>query len=241
MYHRRKTGTQLVVSLLLFCSFHSLANMIVYPMSVYMKDNGEGSVRVISKSNDVQYVRTKVFKIENPATPQEKEVEVSSKDGSGLIVMPPMFAVPGGASKLVRMVSMEPVAKEVMYRVMFESVPSLDDTAPAKDKSIGTQLSVNLVWGILVSVPPATPVVDLTLSTNKQQILNHGTQRVKIIDLAMCRKGQTGSACKHKTDNRNIFPGGTYALPAESGVQTVEVKYKNWITNKTAVQTFSVN
>ncbi|KFD22138.1 fimbria/pilus periplasmic chaperone [Yokenella regensburgei] len=238
-----KTLIKKVLPVSLACFFipAAFANMTVYPMAVSMGANGEGSVRVISKSNDVQYVRTKVFKITNPATPEEKEVEVSGNDGTGLVVMPPLFALPGGASKLVRMEAMDPDQKEAIYRVMFQSVPSLDDASTANTSAISSKLSVNLVWGVLVSVPPQQPVIKLTLSGDKHQLLNQGTQRVKITDIALCRAGQSGKNCQHKTDNRNIFPDGQYQLPSLSGIQHIEITYKDWIAKKNGSQSFVVN
>lgn len=218
------------------------ANMTVYPMAVGLDANGEGSVRVISKSPEVQYVRTKVLRITDPATPQEKEVEVSGGSGDELVVMPPMFAIPGGASKRARMVAMDPQEKEVLYRVMFESVPALEDTVnEEKSKGISTELSVNLIWGVLVSVPPRQPVIQLTLSPDKTLLLNKGTQRVKITGISLCRKGQRGEACLRTNENRNLFPDSTYKLPSLKGFEKIEITYKDWIKNKNDSQVFSIN
>ncbi|MBW7984055.1 fimbrial protein [Enterobacillus tribolii] len=214
--------------------------MTIYPMALGLNAGGEGSVKVISKSGNVQYIKTNVFRIENPATPQEKEVAVKDSSGNGLVVMPPKFAIPGGAGKRVNMVAMEPQEKETLYRVKFLSVPSLDDNLVVNDKTISSEVSVNLVWGVLVSVPPRQPVIHLSLSADNTQLLNQGTQRVKIIDVALCRKGQSGAQCSHKKDNHNLFPDGNYALPPLAGTRKVEITYKDWIKNKTDIQTFSL-
>lgn len=98
--------------LLLCTSFFAQSNMTVYPMSVSINSQGEGSVRVISKTNEVQYIKATVFRIDNPSTPQEKEIEVTSGDANQLVIMPPKFALLGGSSKTVRFVAMEPEQKE---------------------------------------------------------------------------------------------------------------------------------
>lgn len=79
--------------LLLCTSFFAQSNMTVYPMSVSINSQGEGSVRVISKTNEVQYIKATVFRIDNPSTPQEKEIEVTSGDANQLVIMPPKFAL----------------------------------------------------------------------------------------------------------------------------------------------------
>ena len=144
--------SRLTPLLFVFAPFLAQSNMTVYPMAVSINSQGEGNVRVISKSNEVQYIKATVFRIDNPSTPQENEVEIKSGDANHLVVMPPKFALPAGSSKTVRFVAMEPEQKEKNYRVKFEAVPSIDDVATDK-KDLSMQLTVNLIWGIVVSVP----------------------------------------------------------------------------------------
>lgn len=214
------------------------ANMTVYPMAVGLDAKGEGSVRLLSKTNEVQFVRSRILKITHPGTPEEKEVEMSAISGDGLVAMPPKFAIPGGSSKLVRFVSMNVPEKEEIYRVMFQAVPSLDDEpSPELQGKIDTKLSVNLVWGILVTVPPAQPRIELALSTDNHYLQNNGTQRVKIINVGLCRHNQSDKECDWKQDNLNIYPDQKYTLPDMKGYEKLVIKYKNWIdkTNKELV------
>ncbi|MDV5139373.1 fimbrial protein [Chimaeribacter arupi] len=214
----------------LFACTAAFANMTIYPMAVGLDAKGEGSVRIFSKTNDVQFVKTTIKKINDPGTPQEKEVEVSAGTDTGLVIMPPKFAVPGGASKTVRFVAMEPVNKEAMYRVLFEGVPSLDDSPKnQKGNTVTSAVNVNLVWGILVTVPPVNPIIELALSADNSSLQNHGTQRVKITDIGLCRAETAEKACTWKKENRNIFPDKTYSLPASAGYEKVIIKYYDWI------------
>ena len=213
--------------LLLCTSFFAQSNMTVYPMSVSINSQGEGSVRVISKTNEVQYIKATVFRIDNPSTPQEKEIEVTSGDANQLVIMPPKFALPGGSSKTVRFVAMEPEQKEKNYRVKFEAVPSIDDATDNK-KDLSMQLTVNLIWGIVVSVPPQQPVAKLDINADKK-LINNGNQRLKILTIAYCKN--SGSAeCRTQTVNKNIFPGQERVLESISGYDKSVVKYNNWIT-----------
>lgn len=198
--------------------------MTVYPMAVSINNQGEGSVRVISKSNEVQYIKATVFRIDNPSTPQEQEVEIKSGDATHLVVMPPKFALPAGSSKTVRFVAMEPEQKEKNYRVKFEAVPSIDDVATDK-KDLSMQLTVNLIWGIVVSVPPQNPVIALKVNS-RSELLNEGNQRVKILTVDYCNS----VSCKTQTVNKNLFPGQVRTLDSISGYNKIVVKYNNWIT-----------
>lgn len=216
--------TRLTPLLFVFAPFFAQSNMTVYPMAVSINSQGEGNVRVISKSNEVQYIKATVFRIDNPSTPQENEVEIKSGDANHLVVMPPKFALPAGSSKTVRFVAMEPEQKEKNYRVKFEAVPSIDDVATDK-KDLSMQLTVNLIWGIVVSVPPQNPVIALKVNS-RSELLNEGNQRVKILTVDYCNS----VSCKTQTVNKNLFPGQVRTLDSISGYNKIVVKYNNWIT-----------
>ncbi|EEU5468911.1 fimbrial protein [Escherichia coli] len=81
--------SRLTPLLFVFAPFLAQSNMTVYPMAVSINSQGEGNVRVISKSNEVQYIKATVFRIDNPSTPQENEVEIKSGDANHLVVSVP--------------------------------------------------------------------------------------------------------------------------------------------------------
>ena len=117
--------SRLTPLLFVFAPFLAQSNMTVYPMAVSINSQGEGNVRVISKSNEVQYIKATVFRIDNPSTPQEQEVEINSGDATHLVVMPPKFALPAGSSKTVRFVAMEPEQKEKIIALNLKRFPVL--------------------------------------------------------------------------------------------------------------------
>lgn len=117
--------SRLTPLLFVFAPFLAQSNMTVYPMAVSINNQGEGNVRVISKSNEVQYIKATVFRIDNPSTPQENEVEIKSGDANHLVVMPPKFALPAGSSKTVRFVAMEPEQKEKIIALNLKRFPVL--------------------------------------------------------------------------------------------------------------------
>ena len=117
--------SRLTPLLFVFAPFLVQSNMTVYPMAVSINSQGEGNVRVISKSNEVQYIKATVFRIDNPSTPQEQEVEIKSGDATHLVVMPPKFALPAGSSKTVRFVAMEPEQKEKIIALNLKRFPVL--------------------------------------------------------------------------------------------------------------------
>ena len=215
------------------------ANMSVYPMAVDMNDQGEGSVRVISRTNDVQYIKTTVLSVSGRNTPQEKETEVSVGGDSGLVVMPPKFALPAGSSKMVRLVSMAPVQEETTWRVKFEAVPQLDDESIA-NKGVKTQLTLNLIWGVLVSVPPEHPRLNLSLQTGVK-IKNDGNQRFKILKVGLCKKAQSEKACTWHEVNENIYPRASYTPKNILNYDRIVVQYWDWISKSTNKKDFVIH
>lgn len=213
------------------------ANMSVYPMSVDMNEQGEGNVRVISRTNDVQYIKSTVLEVTGRNTPQEKETEITTGNPNAIVVMPPKFALPAGASKMVRLVSMEPVQEETTYRVRFEAIPQLDDEAIA-DKGVKTQLTLNLIWGVLVSVPPQHP--QLKMSLHNGQIKNDGNQRFKISNIGLCKKSQAEKDCVWQEVNENIYPRSGYAPKNILNYDHIVVKYWDWIGKAKNSKDFSI-
>lgn len=90
------------------------------------------------------------------------------------------------------------------------------------------QLTVNLIWGIVVSVPPQQPVIKLDINADKK-LINNGNQRLKILTIGYC-KNSSSAECRTQTVNKNIFPGQERVLESISGYDKIVVKYNNWIT-----------
>lgn len=217
------------------------ANMSVYPMAVDMNDQGEGSVRVISRTDDIQYIKTTILSISGRSTPQEKETEIKTGDPTSIVVMPPKFALPAGASKMVRIVAMEPVQEETTYRVKFEAVPQLDDPLEGTGaKTTTSQLTINLIWGVLVSVPPANPQLKMSLNSSSG-IMNDGNQRFKILKVGLCKKSQTEKDCAWQDVDKNIYPHSSYMPKSILNYDRVVVQYWNWIDKSKHSQEFSIH
>ncbi|EHS92229.1 TPA: fimbria/pilus periplasmic chaperone [Klebsiella oxytoca] len=217
----------------------SYANMSVYPMSVDMNNQGEGNVRVISRTNDVQFIKTTIVKISDAGTAKEKENEIKTGDPNAIVVMPPKFALPAGASKMVRLVSMEPALQETTYRVKFEAVSQLDDPLEGT-KGTKTQLNINLIWGVLVSVPPEHPELKMSLQPGGE-ITNNGNQRFKVLKIGLCKKAQADKECAWQDVGRNLYPTAHFAPKNILNYDRVVIQYWNWIDKTRKSQSFSIH
>jgi P pilus assembly chaperone PapD len=206
----------LSLSGLLFCAT-SMANMTVYPVVAEIKGGSEATtIQVTSRTGSIQYIRTLVKRVDNPATPQETEVPV--KNMEGLVVSPEKLALSGGSIRTVRLIGLDTPEKETVYRVYFESVPSPDDSATT---SSGSTVGINLVWGVLVRLLPLHPDYRIELSPDGAQILNVGNSRLHIQKISGCESG-----CPWQNIDRNIYPGQQLTLPAEKKLHELQMEYQ---------------
>lgn len=157
----------------MFACGHARANMLVYPMAAEINSSREEatSLFVYSKSDHVQYIRTRIMRIEHPGMPQEKEVPTGNDIETGLVVSPEKFALSPGTKKTIRVISTQAPEREEAWRVYFEAVPELEDD-PQADGKQNSSVSVNLVWGVLLRVSPSDPRPALV--TDGHHLLNTG-------------------------------------------------------------------
>lgn len=202
------------------------ANMTVYPMSVNFGASGESAktIQVYSKSDETQFVQATVKRVIDPATPQEREETVSNWQGVGLVVSPPKFALPAGASRAVRIVALSSPKIEEVYRIYLEraALPS-EDQVNIKSP-VDSSVSVNLIWGVLVNLQPTEARVTLERPGPKT-LRNSGNIRVALVEAGSC-SGLDDASCKWTKLGRNLYPGTDLELPGAAAAATLRIKYQ---------------
>ncbi|WP_081069373.1 fimbrial protein TcfA [Burkholderia diffusa] len=203
----------LLASSSLVTAANAFANMTVYPMSLAI-DTAKAQtaqIRVYSKSDEVQYVKVSVKKVIEPATDREHELPVGVADGGGLVVSPQKFVLSGGASHVVRLISLARPQEETLYRVYFEPVTTLDDGAD-DTRAVKGDVSVNLVWGVLVRVLPvvARPRIEVVTPTS---IENRGNVRIGVLDIGRCQQAPTPVSCVWHAVDSSVYPGQSLSVP----------------------------
>ncbi|WP_045449953.1 fimbrial protein [Citrobacter sp. S-77] len=197
---------------LLVISFGTCANFIIYPISKDIHGGGSELIRIYSKSTDTQYIKIYAKRIINPGTREESEVDVANwKDG--MVVTPRLIILPAGSSKSVRLTQVKNPAVEEVYRVYFESVKPDKKEDITENKSIKTDLSVNIIYAALVRALPETTKVHVNASVSPEKsivINNAGNIRVGVKDIYFCRIAKMGNDCVKKSYNKNIYPGNMF-------------------------------
>lgn len=194
-------------SLCLFFATNTIAAMYVYPMEATLDDKGTRQLTLLSKDDDVQFVKVTLKRIENPGTLQEREVVSDIGGDTGIAVVPSKIALAAGSERIVRIVSMLPPEKETTWRIYFESVDkntfSSEVTGNASNKGISTRVGVNVIWGVLLHVPPQNAMVSIKYRPGTSEILNDGTVRLPLKEIGICdRQGN----CKWQNKVKTIYP-----------------------------------
>ncbi|MBC3377657.1 fimbrial protein [Serratia fonticola] len=220
-----------IFGFLLFIVFSSvaIANMSIYPMNVELGETGATQIRVISQSDVVQFVKVTEKQIINPGTPQEKEVSVDGFAKNSLVITPQKLAISAGSQRLVRLVAVELPEKETTWRVYFEGVPELEDSAAgAEPQTTSTKVGISLVWGALVHVAPKKVVASLRLDARRGLVTNDGTLRMPLREVGVC--DQAG-ACQWQKETATIYPGTEIKVPSlivQPG-KKYKARYYHWL------------
>lgn len=198
------------------------ANMTIYPMRVALQTDKPAEMRVYSKSAQPQFVKITLKEIVDPATAQEQEIDVSSGARAPLLLSPGKFALPGGGNRVVRVIPLLDVEKETAYRAYFEAVKGDEpSTLDAPVEGADASVSVNLVWGTLISLLPRDGVAAMALRGDA--LHNTGTLKLGLLGVAEC----TGTVCTPHELSRSLYPGQQLKLPfTPRAGQRIELRYR---------------
>lgn len=199
------------------------ANLTVHPMRLPVHDGRAGQIRVYSQTSKVQYVQTRVLRLDQPGTPEENEVELRPGNQDGVVVTPGKFVLASGGNRLVRVIPLESVRQETPYRVYFEGVPPPQEEMTDEASETATaNVGVSLIWGALVHVIPAQPVPDMQL--DGADLHNNGNVRLGVTSIKACT---APTQCTEHPLERSLYPGARMALPFDpAGVTQMIVSYR---------------
>ena len=238
-----KSWVMILAASPLLLSASSFAGISVYPISVPMQKSGGAQISVTTNSATTEYVKTTVKKINNPATAQESESVISQSSGNGIVVTPEKFGLSPGTTRIIRLINIQPPQTEEAYRVYFEGVPGLNSNDKNEQKG-PAKLGISMIWGVLVTVPPATPRLDFTLDPARGVVSNTGNIHLKINSIGLCPQQLTDDGCKWSKPVKNsIYPNQRATLSPElfkgNNYRVVKVKYFNWTDKTVGVKEFS--
>jgi P pilus assembly chaperone PapD len=222
----------------------AFANITVSPMKVALSEQHASDVVISSKSETTQYIQGKITEVHNPGTPQESETPAPQGEQNSLVVSPLKFGLPAGNSQPVRIVGLGDSNEEKIYRVHFQSMTPEQFRQPDSNKNVTSELSLTIVWGVVVMVPPAKQVAKLGWDASAQKITNTGNIHLLINRIGLCDSDKPAATCQWKTLKKNVYPGKPFSpelsVPASVSSENVRIDYFNDYTQKQEVENFPV-
>lgn len=209
--------------------------MTVYPMETEIGKNGTAQIKVLSQSDEVQFIKISVKKIINPGVQGEKEVESNISTEQALIVTPQKLVLTAGSERIVRLVSLTPQKYESTWRVYFEEVSEnvfkseLEGRVVPKKRA---EVGVSIIWGALIHVAPSQPEARLACIIDSNNVVNTGTLRLQLKEFAICN---ASGECQWRNEKTTVYPGTSVRILGErfSSEYYYRVKYYNWMKNVT--------
>lgn len=200
--------------LLLFMGCHSSwAGIQVSPMTVSLGTHNQyvSSIKVLSDSQETQYIKVDIKKIENPGMPEQKEVNLIDKTGA-IIASPQRFILPAGGSHVIRLLSDGIPSTEGVWRVYIYSVS--DDDQDAASKGSDAKIAINIHWGVLVYNEPEKPQPQLSFNPATGLLTNTGNTRIFITRYGFCHATKN---CQWQHLDYAIYPNTAKRLNGEGG------------------------
>lgn len=199
--------------LLLFMGCHSSwAGIQVSPMTVSLDTHNQyvSSIKVLSDSQETQYIKVDVKKIENPGSPEQKEVDLIDKAGA-IIASPQRFILPAGGSHVVRLLSDGIPSTEGVWRVYVYSVG--DNDQGEESKGSDAKIAINIHWGVLVYNEPEKPQPQLSFNPVTGLLTNTGNTRIFITRYGFCHATEN---CQWQNFDYAIYPNTAKRLSLNS-------------------------
>ncbi|WP_339099463.1 hypothetical protein QJR42_09220 [Yersinia enterocolitica] len=199
---------------LLFMGCHSSwAGIQVSPMTVSLDTHNQyvGSIKVFSDSQETQYIKVDIKKIENPGTPEQKEVDLTDKSGA-IIASPQRFILPAGGSHVVRLLSDGIPSTEGVWRVYVHSVGNDDQNIASQGSN--AKIAININWGVLVYNEPEKPQPQLSFNPATGLLTNTGNTRMFITRYGFCHAAEN---CHWQRLDYAIYPNTAKRLNGEGG------------------------
>lgn len=209
MFRKRKekwVGWLIGATLLCLFSSVAAANISVYPMLLVVGKGGLATLDVYSQADEPAYVQVTLKRLRyaaGTAQPLEEEVPV---DEEAVLAVPVRLVLPAGAKRRIRLIAPAGSAVEEAYRVYVETVaPPEDEVMAGAGDGASANVSLNIVWGALLFVPPLERRVALVYDASSGELVNEGNVHLRVVGVGYCKAG--GGCESRELSLPPMFPG----------------------------------
>lgn len=229
----KRIKSVLLVMLGFLFSMASNASIQVEPMRAELDLKGNAVIKVRTTGSGTAYIRASLKQVYSPATPGEYEQDAILWDNNGLMLTPQKLIIPANSQRTLRLINMKPPEKETVYRVMIESVT--EEGLPLADSpTLSAGFGMNIIWGVVVNVPPAQPLIMFDFNQSLNSISNKGSQRIIFRKIESCDSDFKN--CKTYEVKNTIYPDQQWIMENNivTGSKTKFTVY-DWINKKEVV------
>ncbi|MFN4025282.1 MAG: hypothetical protein ACK4MQ_10630 [Hyphomonas sp.] len=186
--------------------------------------NTRQDVILSNESERRYYISVEASEILSPGTPQEVRVQIENPEELGLLVSPNRMVLEPGASRALRIVSINEVLEnERIYRVRVTPQVGAIEANPAEGEERGINIVMLTAYDLLITVRPANgqPVIQVERTQDELRLTNIGNTNTLLMDGQACSGAGATMSCIPLEDSR-LYAGATasFALPSpEARVQ----------------------
>lgn len=148
------------------------------------KNPRQENLDVFNNGEDIDYISTKIFEIQNPGMKNQKRVEVSKGSKDRLVIAPNKLSIAPKARKRFQfIITDENLKKDKIYRV--EVVPNI---AGVQNPEGGIGIKILVGYEVLVIVRPQKMDFNLKVVRGKDSITftNKGNTNILLSDIKQC-------------------------------------------------------
>ena len=194
-------------------------------------------------SSDRYYITVQPYEITAPGTPAEARVTMADPDQLGLLVTPNRLILEPGASRSIRVVSLnEELTQDRIYRVLI--TPQVGNIAAGERAPDDSELAIKVLaaYDVLVVARPRQIEPQLEVNRAAQQVVirNTGNSNVLLFDGRACPTedaAENDPACRQLPSTR-LYPGADITIPLEQPTDRVIFRERRTLSSQPVVTRF---
>lgn len=173
-------------------------------------------------SKDRYYITVETAEILAPGTEAEERREIADPEQLGLLVTPNRMVLEPGASRAIRVVSLnQNLAQDRIYRVLIR--PQVGDIQATATQGEVRDIAIKILSAyeaLVVARPPnATPIVGVERLADRMVFSNTGNSNLLFLDAFICPSSVSGlsanDSCRPFPATR-LYAGGKIEVPITS-------------------------
>lgn len=215
----------LSMSLLSLCLGHSFAGISVSPSILdFLPGQQTDDIKVTNSGKSISYVAVSITKIENPGSPEEKNMDVTpsmSPFDVGLAVSPSKMVLEPGAIQNIRLIPfLKNLKEDAVYIISIKpKFPEMVANNTSKGVEVGIGLALG--YGVRVFIRPIAAQAKL-VSTRKGKVVtiqNLGNSNVVLNNAKQCpaaKKCELLPDVHHRLYARNVWK---FTVPYDAPIE----------------------